>query len=97
MRYEVTELDIMSVGKVVGIVYGAGGLVMWLFVPLFLLIPMDGGGEAFFAKGAMAFFFLLAPVFNAVVGFIMGLIAGLAYNILARTVGGLRLTLRQEA
>lgn len=96
MRYEVSELDMMSLGKVMGAVYGAGGLVMWLFVPLFLLIPMDGGGEGILAKGMVAFLFLVAPLFNAVIGFIMGLVAALVYNILARTVGGLRLTLRQQ-
>lgn len=96
MRYEISELDIFSTGKVVAAVYAAGGLVMWLFVPLFLVIPMDGS-EGIFAKGFMLLFFLGAPLINAVCGFILGLLAGLVYNIMARTIGGLRLTLRQEA
>lgn len=96
MKYEISELDILSLGKVVAAVYAAGGLVMWLFVPIFLFLPMDGGGEALFAKGFMMFAFLAAPLFNAIFGFIMGMVAGLVYNIMARTIGGLRFTLRQE-
>ena len=96
MRYEISEIDIFSLGKVVAAVYAAIGLVSWLFVPLFLLVPMNGGGEAF-AKGIMIFFVLAAPLFYAIFGFIGGLIAGLIYNIMARSVGGLRITLRQDA
>jgi uncharacterized membrane protein YdjX (TVP38/TMEM64 family) len=32
---------------------------------------------------------------NAIFGFIFGVIAAFVYNILARTVGGLRFTLRE--
>lgn len=96
MKYEITELDVFSLGKVVAAVYAAGGLVMWLFVPIFLLIPSNGGDEMF-AKGLMLMFFLAAPIVNAIFGFIFGVIAAFVYNILARAVGGLRFTLRQEA
>ena len=96
MRYEFSELDIFSMGKVVAAVYAAGGLVMWLFVPLFLVIPMEGT-EGFFARGFMLLFFVGAPLINAVFGFIMGLLAGLVYNLMARSIGGLRITLSQEA
>lgn len=97
MRYEISEIDIFSLGKVMAAVYAAVGLVSWLFVPLFLLIPMNGGGEEAFAKGIMIFFLLAAPLVYAVFGFIAGLVAGLIYNIMARSVGGLRVTLRQDA
>jgi hypothetical protein len=97
MKYEVSEIDILSLGKVVGAVYGALGLIAWLFVPLFMLMPMGGGGEAMFAKGVTTFFLLAAPLVYAVFGFIGGLVAGLIYNIMARSIGGLRFTLRQDA
>lgn len=97
MKYEISEIDIFSLGKVVAAVYAAVGLVSWLFIPLFLLIPMNGGGEEAFAKGITVFFLLSAPLVYAIFGFIGGLIAGLIYNIMARSVGGLRITLRQDA
>lgn len=97
MKYEISEIDIFSLGKVVAAVYAAFGLVSWLFIPLFLLMPMNGGGEEAFAKGLMIFFILAAPLVYAIFGFIGGLIAGLIYNIMARGVGGLRVTLRQDA
>lgn len=94
MKYEITELDVFSLGKVVAAVYAAGGLVMWLFVPIFLVIP-SGGGDGMFARGLMMMFFITAPIMNAIFGFIFGVLAAFVYNILARTVGGLRFTLRE--
>jgi len=96
MNYEISELDILSLGKVVGAVYGAFGLIAWLFIPLFMFMP-TGGGDEMFAKGMMIFFFVAAPFVYAIFGFIGGLVAGLIYNIMARSVGGLRVTLRQGA
>jgi len=95
MKYEITELDVFSLGKVVAAIYAGIGMFMWLFVPIFMLIPSGSGGDAMFAKGLMMFFFLTAPLVNAIFGFIFGVIAAFVYNILARTVGGLRFTLRE--
>lgn len=95
MKYEITELDVFSLGKVVAAIYAGIGMFMWLFVPIFMLIPSGGDGDAMFAKGLMMFFFLTAPLVNAIFGFIFGVIAAFVYNILARTVGGLRFTLRE--
>ena len=96
MKYEITELDVFSLGKVVAAIYAGIGMFMWLFVPVFMLIPSGGDGDAMFAKGLMMFFFLTAPLVNAIFGFIFGVIAAFVYNILARTVGGLRFTLRED-
>jgi hypothetical protein len=95
MKYEITELDVFSLGKVVAAIYAGIGMFMWLFVPIFMLVPSGGDGDAMFAKGLMMFFFLTAPLVNAIFGFIFGVIAAFVYNILARTVGGLRFTLRE--
>ncbi|TFG63688.1 MAG: hypothetical protein E4H28_06095 [Gemmatimonadales bacterium] len=97
MKYEITEVDVMSLGKVSAIIYGAAGALMWLFVPLFLVLPINGDGEGMFARGLMMFFFVAAPIIQAVMGFIMGMIAGTVYNLLSRSFGGLRITLNQEA
>ena len=96
MKYEITELDVFSLGKVVAAIYAGMGMFMWLFVPIFMLIPSGSGSDAMFAKGLMMFFFLTAPLVNAIFGFIFGVIAAFVYNILARTVGGLRFTLRED-
>jgi hypothetical protein len=97
VRYEITELDVFSLGKVVAAIYAAAGLISWLFVPLFALMPTGGRGDEMFAKGIMMFFFLAAPLMYAIFGFIFGVVAALVYNLLARTAGGLRFTLRQES
>lgn len=97
MRYVISELDVFSLGRVVAVVYAAGSLVMWLFVPIFLILPTGGESGAAFAKGLMLLFFVAAPILNAVIGFVFGVLAGVAYNLLAGSIGGLGLTLRQEA
>lgn len=97
MRYVISELDVFSLGRVVAVIYAAGSLVMWLFVPIFLILPTGGASEAAFAKGLMLLFFVAAPLINAVLGFVFGVLAGVAYNLLAGAVGGLAVTLRQEA
>jgi hypothetical protein len=97
MKHEVTHVDVMSLGKVVGVIYAAGGAVMWLFVPILLMIPMvDGYGEEAFARGLMILFFLAAPIVNGIMGFIIGMVAGAAYNLLSRSFGGLLITLKQQ-
>lgn len=96
MKYVVTEVDVISLGKVAAIIYGAAGAIMWLFVPLFLIIPMEGGGEHVFTTGLMILFFLAAPIIQAIMGFIMGMVVGAVYNLVSRSMGGLRITLKQE-
>jgi len=97
VKHEVTHIDVMSLGKVVGVIYAAAGAVMWLFIPIFLLIPTSGDGEAMFAKGLMMFFFLAAPIIQGIMGFIMGMVGGAAYNLMSRSFGGLLITLKQQA
>jgi hypothetical protein len=93
MRYEVEQIDPMSLGTIAGVLYGAMGLLSWLFIPFFLLLPMDDAGAAV-AMGGMTIFFLLMPLFYAVIGFIGGLVIAAVYNLWAKHFGGLRLTLK---
>ncbi len=94
MKHEITEVDVMALGRVTAIIYGAMGAVMWLFIPIFLLVPTGGDGEAVFAKGFMIFFFLAAPIMQGIMGFIIGMVAGAAYNLLSRSFGGLVISLK---
>jgi len=90
----VKSVGVLSVAKILGVMYACLGLI---FAPFFLLIgvmasslgqqnnPMAG----FFSVG----FALLFPVFYGVIGFIAGLIGALLYNLFARWVGGFELQL----
>ena len=96
MKHEITEVDVMALGRVTGIIYGAMGALAWLFIPIFLLIPTGSDGEAVFARGFMMFFLLAAPIMQAIMGFVIGMVAGAAYNLLSRSFGGLVITLKPQ-
>jgi hypothetical protein len=72
-----------------GLIYACLGL---LFAPLFLLIgllgSLAGQQKSPFAGIFGVFFALLMPVLYGVMGFVMGAIGSLLYNLFARLVGG---------
>ena len=44
----------------------------------------------------MMFFLLAAPIMQAIMGFVIGMVAGAAYNLLSRSFGGLVITLKPQ-
>ena len=88
LRFEPVQL-----GKVLGILYAMLGLV---FVPFFLLMPViaaslppeqRGGMVALGAMGLGAAIFV--PVMYGVMGFVMGVLGGVLYNLVAKWIGGI--------
>jgi hypothetical protein len=90
----VKNIGVMSLGKLMGIVYGVLGL---LFMPFFLI----AGGLAMFqaneghkmaAVGSLVIA-VLFPVLYGAVGFIGGIIGAFVYNLASRYVGGIQIEL----
>lgn len=92
------SVGVMSVAKIMGLVYGCLGLI---FVPIFLLIglvgSMAGQQKTPFAGAIGVFLAVLMPLFYGVLGFIMGAIGALLYNLFANLVGGFELELESRA
>jgi hypothetical protein len=90
----VKSVGVMSVAKIMGLIYGCLGLV---FMPLFLIVglvgSMAGQQKSPFAGVLGIFLAILLPFVYGVLGFIMGAIGGLLYNLFARLVGGFELEL----
>jgi len=86
------SVGVMSVAKIMGLVYGCMGL---LFAPFFLLFALIGSlaGEQKtpFAGIIGIVFAILMPVFYGAIGFITGAIGALLYNVMAKWVGGFEL------
>ena len=84
----------MSIAKVMGILYGCMGLI---FAPIFLLFGLIGslaGQDKTPLAGIFSVVFaILMPVLYGVMGFIMGAIGALLYNLVAKWVGGFELEL----
>ena len=84
----------LSLGKLMGIVYAALGL---LFMPIFLIagglaIFQAQGSEKFGGVGIL-FLAVLFPICYGVMGFIGGIIVGFIYNLAAKFAGGIQVEL----
>jgi hypothetical protein len=88
----VKAVGVLSVAKIMGLIYGCMGLI---FAPFFLLIGVMGSAlgkqnsplAGIFGVG----FAILMPLLYGAMGFVMGAIGALLYNLFARWVGGFEL------
>ena len=94
----VKSVGVMSVAKIMGLVYGCLGLI---FAPVFLFVGLVGSAlgqqKAPFAGIIGIFAAVCMPVLYGLIGFIMGAIGAFLYNQVARLVGGFELELEQRA
>jgi hypothetical protein len=92
----IKSVGVLSVAKILGLLYGCMGLII---APLFLLMGLMGSAlgqqnsplAGIFGVGFGIGIAVLAPVLYGAMGFIMGAIGALLYNLLAKWVGGLEL------
>jgi transmembrane protein DUF3566 len=86
------SVGVMSLAKIMGLLYGCIGLI---FAPFFLLIGLAGSlagqNKAPFAGVFGVVFAILMPVIYGVMGFVFGAIFAFIYNLLAKWVGGIEL------
>ena len=96
----VREIGVLSLGKVAGVIYACLGLIVGVIVALVSLLggfagmAREGGAAAGFLAiilGAGAVFIL--PVFYGVLGALIGMLVAVIYNVAARVVGGLEITI----
>jgi hypothetical protein len=101
--HRIKSVGVMSVAKVMGLIYGALGL---LVVPIFLVIGLASSmamKQAQAATGAnipaaigpifAIFMAIAAPIFYGLMGFVTGAISALIYNLIAGWVGGIEMEL----
>lgn len=97
---EIFHMDVLQQGKIAGALYLAIGLIMGVLYGLFgLLMAVGGliGGEAS-AAGAgigIALFAVIGfPLLYGFLGFVIGIIGALIYNVVAKFAGGVRIELK---
>jgi hypothetical protein len=92
----VKSVGVLSVAKIMGLLYGCMGLII---VPFFLLAGFAGmfasnDKAAFPFAGLFGIVFaILAPFLYGGMGFVFGAIGALIYNVVAKWVGGFELEL----
>ena len=98
--HRVKSLGVLSVAKVAGLCYGAMGLIFVPFFFIFGFLTMIAGKDA----GPMAglgpvlgvVLAVMMPVLYGCMGFIMGALGALIYNLMAGWVGGIEVELLVE-
>jgi hypothetical protein len=92
----VKSVGVMSVARIMGLIYGCMGL---LIAPFLLLMGMAGSmaGRSpvmgIFGIGIGIALAIFIPVIYGLMGFVMGAIGGLLYNAFAGWTGGIELEL----
>jgi len=106
MQVEIKHVDVGSVVKISFVIYAIVGLIVgiiYAFVTVFLGNVLDlgealGNSNLFrYAAGGLGI--LLIPIFAlfyGCFGAVIGAIVSAAYNLIARAVGGVRITLKGE-
>jgi len=92
----VKSVGVLSVAKILGLLYGCMGLII---APLFLMMGLMGSAlgqqnsplAGIFGVGFGIGLAVFAPVLYGAMGFVMGAIGALLYNLFARWVGGFEL------
>jgi hypothetical protein len=96
----INRVGVLSVGKVMGVLYGGLGLVAGIGLALFSLLGggamMASGQDGSGAGGGMMMgmglgMAIVLPLFYGAVGFIGGLLTGFFYNLAAGFVGGIEI------
>jgi len=96
----VNSIGVVSLGKVVGLIYALFGLIIGAFVTLFSLLgAVAAQGMGF--SGAMSIFFgigsiILVPIFYGIMGFVIGVLVAWFYNIIAGWIGGIEVEVRVD-
>ena len=96
-KLEIKRVGALSLGKIVGAIYGTIGLIMGA---IFSCVSVVGAAAAVTASDVPIFGFIfgigaifIMPIFYGVMGFLTGLIAAVVYNFVAGKIGGIELEL----
>jgi hypothetical protein len=92
----IKSVEVFSVAKIAGLLYGCLGLIL---APLFLLFGLLGSALGRNSPIAGLFsvgFAVLMPFLYGIVGFILGMIWGLLYNLFSGWVGGIEVELEMK-
>lgn len=99
----ITKVGVMSLGKLLGLIYAAVGALFGLLYALFgivgggAMLAMGGndgplGGGMMMGMGLAAV--VVLPILYGILGFIGGLLTALFFNIAAKYTGGLEIETR---
>ena len=91
---EIKRVGVLSLAKIIGLIYTVIGLIIWLFMGCFMLIgvmvqPNETPAELLVMLGFVCFM----PFLYGVMGFVGGAIIAGVYNLVAGKIGGIEIEL----
>jgi len=92
MDRELTKVDVLQAGKILGILYACFAVISLPLVVLRAIGYSRAHSGEFSAAIAMVGKLLLYPV----IGFVAGIILAAVYNLIAKWVGGLRFRVEES-
>ena len=91
------SVGVISVARITALVYGCLGLIFLPFFLLFGVVGLFAGQNKNLLPGAAAVLLsILLPVIYGAMGFIMGALGALLYNLMAKWIGGFELQLELQ-
>lgn len=97
----IRRIGVLSLGKVMGLLYALLGLIFGVMFAFFSLLGVAAGVansqssdaliSLLFGAGSVIFM----PIFYGILGFVLGLITALLYNLVAWLAGGIKIELEE--
>ncbi len=87
----ISRIEPAQLALITGIIYGVLGIIVFclMFLSVSMIpMPMMGG----WSRMAGGIWMLVMPVLYAVFGYLSGFIGALVYNLVAKAVGGIKVT-----
>lgn len=97
-RMQIRRIGVLSAAKIYAIVMAAIALVIMIPVALIMMVAgaaamSNSGAAGGFGLGVGLFGIILAPIMYGVMGFVIGALFALVYNVAAGFVGGVEMDL----
>ncbi len=94
---KIKRFGVISVAKTMGAIYALLGFIGGLIILVIMLIvgnqaDLEGFEAIVFGIGAP----IILPIFYGTIGFVGGVISAVLYNMIARKIGGIEVTIEDK-
>ena len=91
----IRKIGIISLAKIMAVIYGLFGVLMGLFVVISKILGIEATGEGAQLQAAGYAAIIIFPLLYALIGAVSGLVSGYFFNLAVNWVGPLELKIVQ--
>ncbi|HLF17931.1 MAG TPA: hypothetical protein VI749_03440 [Candidatus Omnitrophota bacterium] len=96
MLVQIKRLGIVSLAKIMAVLYGLFGLLMGLFVSLMKALGIEATGEAAQLQSVGFAAIIIFPIVYALIGAVSGLLTAFFFNLVVGWTGGLEMEILEK-